>query len=266
MRRTFSAVYLTALSALLLCSALSSLAQAPPARPTDVNGPPPRAPERVYNLSGVWSVIESGRPRTPVPAEGFIAFRPEYDAKRAELERQDNAGEIIKGRNAKCIPAGMPDMMTFGFNVFASADYLVVIGGYGTVRPIWLKRKQHTASKLLFPTYQGESLGHWEGKTLVIDTVGLEPTNEITYALAANDPNLHTVERWSMPDVNTLKVVIRVDSPAALLKPWTYTMVYARHPASELVNEGTYCDRPLTDNVMDLSPPSGGYIPPGADK
>lgn len=238
----------------------------PPGRSKDVNGPPARAPKNVYALSGVWSVIASGRPMSPVPPKGMIAFAPKWEAKRQELEREDKAGEIIKGRNSRCIPSGMPDMMTFGFNVFASADFIVVEGGYGTVRPVWLNRQTHTAAKVLFPTYQGESLGHWEGKTLVIDTVGLDPTNEITYGLPADDPAMHIVEHWTLSDKNTLKVVITVNSPLALEQPWTYTMIYARRPETELVGEATYCDRPLIDNAMDLSPPSNGYIPPGADK
>lgn len=236
----------------------------PPGRNKDVKGPPPRASDKVYAFEGSWSVIESGRPQTPVPAKGFIAFKPRWEAKRAELERQDKAGEVIKGRNSRCIPSGMPDMMTFGFNVYTTNDYLVVIGGYGTTRPVWLKRKEHTPSKALFPTYQGESIGHWEGNTLVIDTVGLDATNEITYALPADDPNVHIVERWTMTDKNTLKVVISVDSPLSMDRPWIYTMVYARQPESGLVGEVTYCDRPLVNNEMDLTPPSGGYVPPGA--
>lgn len=239
----------------------------PPGRSKDVHGAPPRAPDNVYALSGVWSVIESGRPMGPVPSKGMIAFTPAYEAKREELARQDKTGEVIKGRNSRCIPSGLPDMMTFGFNVYAaSADVLIVEGGYGTVRPVWLKRKTHTPSNVLFPTYQGESLGHWEGKTLVIDTVGLDATNEITYALPADDPNMHITERWTLTDPNTLRVEITVDSKVAMEKPWTYVMVYGRRPESEIVGEVTYCDRPLTNNAMDLSPPSGGYVPPGADK
>lgn len=231
------------------------------------NGPPGRPSDKLWNFVGVWSVVDSGRPSGgPVPKEGFIKFKPEWEAKRKELARQDSSGEVIAGRNAKCIPTGLPDLYTFGFTVAANADYMLVLGGYGTIQPILFNRKQHTASNQLFPTYQGESLGHWEGSTLVVDVVGLDPTNEITYALPINDPDMHIVERWTMLDKNRLELILRIEAPAALYEPWTYRMVYQRRPGSEAVGEITYCDRPSVNNSLDLTPPSGGYVPPGADK
>ncbi|MFT3906231.1 MAG: hypothetical protein QM718_08010 [Steroidobacteraceae bacterium] len=231
------------------------------------NGPPGRPSDKVWNLVGVWSAIESGRPSGgPVPKEGFIKFKPEWEAKRKELARQEAAGEVIAGRNAKCIPTGLPDLYTFGFTITANADYLLVLGGYGTIQPIYLNKKQHTAANLLFPSYQGESIGHWEGNTLVVDVVGLDPGNEITYALPLNDPNTHIVERWTLLDQNRLELVLRIEAPAALYEPWTYRMVYGRRPGSEVVGAITYCDRPSVNNSLDLTPPSDGYVPPGADR
>ena len=242
----------------------------PPGPPRDrpnLKGAPAKPPDKVWNFVGLWNVIRTGRPPTPVPSEGFIAFTPQYEARRRELERLDNSGVAIPGRVAKCLPSGLPDMMTFGFNVFANAEYMTVIGGYGTVQVIWLDRKEHTPAPKLFPSYGGESIAHWEGDTLIVDVVGLDPTNEIVYALPADDPDLHIVERWKLLDKNTLQVVIIVDSKLALTRPWAYTMVYGRRPSSDLINGVMYCDRPLVNNnSLDLTPPIGGYIPPGADK
>lgn len=234
-----------------------------PGRSSEVNGPPAVAPAKLQNFVGVWSILRSAK-TTPVPPKGAIPFTPAYEAKRAELERMDNSGEVIKGRNALCKPAGMPDMMTFGFVVSATAEYMTVLGGYGTFRPVYLNRKTHTAAKILFPTYQGENLGHFEGDTLVIDSVGYDPENEITYALPVGDPDMHIVERWKLLNKNELEVVITIESPLALTKPYTFTMVYARRPSSELVSAVTYCDQPLVNDSLDLTPPSGGYIPPNA--
>lgn len=239
-----------------------------PGRPSAdpaVTGPPALAPANVHAFVGVWSMLRSTKMGGPVPPHGMVPLNAVYEAKRAELERMNKAGEVIPGRNAKCIPSGMPDMMVFGFNVWATAEYLLVYGGYGTIRPVWLNRSEHTPADKLFASYQGESIGRWQGDTLVIDTVGLEASNEITYGLSLEDPDMHIVERWRLLNPRELEVVTTIESKRALTAPWTYTVVYGRRPSSELVNPITYCDKPTVNGSLDLTPPSGGYIPPGTE-
>lgn len=274
------AVALGALS-LTLTSACFAQGAAPPARggsgqplisganpgppaAAPVQGPPAPAPAKVHALVGVWGLSKSSKASGPVPPKGTVPLVPEMEAKRAELERMNKAGEVIPGRNAKCVPAGLPDMMVFGFNLWATAEYLIVYGGYGTVRPVWLNRTEHTPDNKLFPSYQGESIGHWEGNTLVVDTVGLVAENEITYGLSLEDPDMHIVERFHLLNPGELEVVTTIESKKSLTKPWTYTNVYARRASSQLVGPITYCDQPTVNGSLNLTPPSGGYIPPGA--
>jgi hypothetical protein len=240
-----------------------------PGRPqldTAAAGPPALEPAKVHDLVGAWSILKTSKSDGPVPRAGDVPLIPELEKKRAELERMQKAGENLPGRNSKCIPAGLPDMMVFNFNVWATAEYLIVHGGYGTLRPIWLNRTAHTPASKLFPSYQGESIGHWEGNTLVVDTIGLDPSNEITYALSLDDPDMHIIERWTLLDPKELKIVTTIESKKSLTKPYTYTNVYDRRPSSEIITPITYCDKPLLNGEMNLTPPTGGYIPPGADK
>jgi hypothetical protein len=217
----------------------------------------------VHALLGVWGVLQSPK-TTPVPPKGAIPLTARYEARRAELQKMDEAGVAIPGRNAKCIASGLPDMMTFGFRLEGNAEYLTMIGGTGpTIRLIWLNRKQHTPDNELFGTYGGESLGQWDGDTLVVDTVGLEKTNEITYALPVNDEHMHIVERLRLRKSDELEVVTTIESKLALTKPYTYTYVYGRN---NTFGEIGYCDRPSVNSDYDLTPPEGGYVPPGADK
>ena len=223
-------------------------------------GSPATAPANIQAFTGAWGAIKSER--GVVPSAASIALKPDYEAKRAELQRRLGK-EVIEGRNSKCIPDGMPDMMEMGFRIEANAEYMTMIGGNGpTIRLIWLNRSTHTPDQLLFPTYGGEALAHWEGSVLVIDTIGLNSGNELSYGLAADDEHLHIVERWRLLSPTSFEVTTTIESPAALLKPWTYKMTYARRAVTADV---VYCDRPaLNYNTLDLTPPRGGYIPPGA--
>ena len=237
----------------------SGLAQTTTATPS---GPPAAAPENIRAFAGVWRKVTSGR--GVVPAKDSISLKPAYEARRAELERRLGR-EVIEGRNSKCIPDGMPDMMEMGFRLEVNAEYMTMIGGNGpTIRLIWLNRPEHTPDNLLFPTYGGEAIAHWEEDTLVIDTIGLNSGNELSYGLAADDDQLHIVERWMLISPSDLEVITTIESPAALVEPWTYKITYARQPVTGGI---TYCDSPVINyNTLDLTPPKGGYIPPGAEE
>lgn len=245
-------------AAWLVCGV--ALGAAPAASPAGT--PTAAAPARIQALVGIWQKTRSDR--GVVPPAGQIAFTPVYEARRREAERKFTAHEILPGRNSKCIPDGLPDMMTFGFRLEANAEYLTMIGGNGpTIRIIWLNRKQHTEDRLLFPTYGGEGIAHWDGNTLVVDTIGLTASNEITYGLPLDDEHIHIIERFSPKSADEIEVTTTIESPAALLKPWTYQSSFQRRP---LNGDIAYCDRPVVNDSLDLTPPKGGYVPPGADE
>jgi len=256
---------LGALMGSVICA--SALAQAgPPGAPpagSQPSGPPEVAPPPLQAFVGEWDVTSSPI-KTPVPLQGVVPLTPAYEQLRAHLKAMDDAGVAIPGRNAKCIPAGMPNMMVFGFQIDADARHITVIGGTGpSVRHIYLDQTQHTADELLLPTYTGESLGHWEGDTLVIDTVGLDSGNDIFYAMPANNDQLHVVEHWRMLSPASLEILTTVIDPPALLHPYSYRTVYGRRTLHE---DARYCvaaNDIFKNGKMNITPPAGGYVPPG---
>lgn len=249
------------LGALALALPHHALAQATPTKSAPApSGAPGAASPKVQALVGVWGSSKSER--GVIPPEGQIAFKPEYEARRREAERKFKSHEILPSRNAQCIPDGLPDMMTFGFRLEANAEYMTMIGGNGpTIRVIWLNKKTHTEDRLLFPSYGGEGIAHWEGDTLVVDTIGLTASNEITYGLPLDDDHIHIVERFRVKSVDEIELTATIESPKALLKPWTYKSEFKRRP---LNGEIVYCDRPVVNDSLNLTPPKGGYVPPGA--
>jgi len=81
----------------------------------------------------------------------------------------------------------------------------------------------------LKPSWYGESIGHYEGDTLVVDTIGL---NDKTFVDGFDTPHttqLHVVERWHMIDGGrTLEVNVHVEDPGAFTTPWNASQRYRR--------------------------------------
>ena len=97
--------------------------------------------------------------------------------------------------------------------------YVFPTGGPRHFREIWMDGRGHPAN--LKPTYHGHSIGHWEGDTLVVDTVGF---NEKMWFDAEGSPStnqLHLIEKFTRESLERLKYEITIDDPGAYTKPWS---------------------------------------------
>ena len=104
--------------------------------------------------------------------------------------------------------------------------------------------RPHPPADLLDNGFLGHSIGHWEGDTLVIDSVGF---NEKFWMVRAGLPHtdaLHLIERISRPDYNTLKYEATIDDPKTYTKPFTITMPLTAPPGFRILpyecHEGNY--------------------------
>ena len=85
----------------------------------------------------------------------------------------------------------------------------------------------------------GDSIGHWEGDTLVVDTTNFHEHG----GMYGSDQNLHTIERFQRVDQNTILYRVTIDDPTAWTKPWTmeYPFVATKGPVYEYAcQEGNY--------------------------
>jgi hypothetical protein len=97
--------------------------------------------------------------------------------------------------------------------------YIMDIGGPHTFRVVYMDRTSHP--KDLSPTYYGDSIGHWEGETLVVDTVGFNEKFWLDrFGLPTTD-KLHLIERFTRTDYNTMKYEVTVDDPGAYTSTWS---------------------------------------------
>jgi len=106
-----------------------------------------------------------------------------------------------------------------------------------TIRRIYTDGRGHEPDPE--PTYSGDSIGHWEGDTLVIDTVGIREKSEYFRGIKTSG-QAHVVERIRKADQDHMLVDTVIVDPGALSKPWHYSFTYRRSEAGFI--ESYYCD------------------------
>ena len=109
--------------------------------------------------------------------------------------------------------------------------YIFHTGGSHSFRTIYLDGREHPAD--LDPSYGGHSVGHWEGDTLVIDTVGFNERGWIDAYGSPTTSKLHLVERITRLDADTLSYEIIIDDPGAYTDTWSTGMLMRWTPDRE---------------------------------
>jgi len=97
--------------------------------------------------------------------------------------------------------------------------YIFDIGGPHTFRTVYMDGREHP--KDLDPSYYGHSVGHWEGDTLVIDSRGFNESFWMDRRGMPTTTQLHTIERFTRKDAETIGYEITVDDPGAYTAQWT---------------------------------------------
>jgi hypothetical protein len=163
-----------------------------------------------------------GPPRATAP------LTPEYQAIFAKM--QVEAAKVAVGA-ANCQWEGIPEIMGYPYPfefLLTPGRITMIFEADSQVRRIWLDRDKHLDPDDLDPSYYGDSIGHWEGDTLVVDTVGFN--TETTIHGAPHSDQMHVVERWRHTAPDTIQDVMTITDPKALTAPMVYTYTYARRP------------------------------------
>jgi len=151
-----------------------------------------------------------------------------------EIMKRENdkvlAGGIAYTPRSSCMPAGVPL-----FNMFPVAEPLyfvqtpkrvsMIFAGDAQVRRVYMDVPHSKGPKI---SWYGESVGHYEGDTLVIDTIGQTAKTYLYYYRTPPTEKLHVVERWKLADDMTLGVEVTVDDPDTFYQPWKATHRYRR--------------------------------------
>jgi hypothetical protein len=109
--------------------------------------------------------------------------------------------------------------------------YIFDVGGPHTYRTIYMDGRAHPPADKMAPGtgYYGHSVGHWEGDTLIVDSVGFNESFWMDRRGMPTTDKLHTVEKFTRINHDQMKYEITVDDPGAYTKPWTTTALSLRY-------------------------------------
>lgn len=188
------------------------------------------------DLSGAWAPAGGRGGGAPQPMQLKPGYKERYDAQRAK-ERAANARGEQLATAGLCEPYGMPSMMqvaVYPTEIIQRPEQVTIIGeAFSEVRRIYIGKPQLSLDDV-DPGYYGHSVGHWDGDTLVVDTIGIKETVRGYQGLPHSD-KLRIGERIRKTGDSTLEDQITLDDPVVLEKPYTYTLRYKFLPKYEMV-------------------------------
>jgi hypothetical protein len=185
------------------------------------------------NRRGSWDDANSGLgvggtgvdPNAPAnPASQQVItdpapYKPEL-AKKV-LESFNKRG--IDDPASLCLPLGLPRVYIVGLfpiQIVQTPEQIVIMYEYmNSFRVIPLNAKKHPDDML--PTYMGDSIGHWEGDTLVVDVTSFNDRTWLTGTGTFHSADLHVVERYTRIDKDQINYDVTVEDPNVLTRPWT---------------------------------------------
>jgi len=195
------------------------------------DGPAPRTKDGHPDFTGFWGYAgvtsdlarDYGVGEVPMTGLGERLFK----------ERQANLGK--DDPEARCLPTGVPRRDPYPTKMVQTPDLLIILfeGNIHSYRQIPLDGRPHP--KDVNPTWYGDSIGHWEGEELVIDTIGFNGKTWLDMAGHPASDKLHVIERYSRPNLGTLRLHLTIEDPVMYKRPWDVTYDTPLEPGQDII-------------------------------
>ena len=140
------------------------------------------------------------------------------------------------GATANCLPLVPPQSwgVPYQFQILQGANYVAIFHEYpGTFRIIPTGGGPHPVDP--DPSWLGDSVGRWEGDTLVVDTIGFNDKTELQGF--RHTEGLHMIERFRRPDFETVQYEVTIEDPNVFEKPYTLTRTFSLRPDLRRIDE-----------------------------
>ena len=218
----------------------------------NMSGPVPRLDGKP-DLSGIWQA--QGDPRAPGGLFGLgeslnsryfrnvlADYKPEeqpltpFGAELLRLHQQPGAFNPT----LNCLPDGVPhgDLLPEPFKIIHSKRVIVMLYEVETTfRQIFMDGRKHPTD--MSPTWQGYSIGRWEGDTLVVDTAGFNNRSWLDARGTGHSEEMRVEERFRRRDYGHIDLTITITDPKVFTKPITFKVVEELLPDTDLLEH--YC-------------------------
>jgi len=229
-------------AALLAMFALVSISAAgqSPASKTAI----PHTAEGKPDLSGVWAGAGfkhvEGAKYSDIPDVSRYVFTPPKDAFKPGGQElwtlKLNGDPRHDDPTLLCLPLGFPyiDLPARAQHFFQPPGFLVI--AYEDDHTTRIIPIGGSHPKDLDPTWYGDSVAHWEGDTMVVDTIGLKPWNSDARHHMHTEA-AHYIERYRRTGPTTMSIEITTDDPGIFTKPWSQSWDMHLHPEWRLLED-----------------------------
>jgi hypothetical protein len=190
------------------------------------------------DLSGIWQAFntanvdlqdhsaQKGEPAGQSVVEGGeIPYQPWALQKKKE----NYANRASADPENKCFLPGVPRINYIGlpFQIFQRPDLVTMLYEHAhAYRFIYTNGTPHPKGPIDW--WMGDSRGHWEGDTLVVDNVHFNDQTWFDHAGDFHSEELHVVERYSLIDKDHINYEVRIEDPKVFTRPWNLSMVLYR--------------------------------------
>jgi hypothetical protein len=194
----------------------------------------PRMPDGKPDLNGIWDhpyVPDMTKDGPNQKGAGALPFTPwgENNFKNYDVSKFDYTGH--------CLPFGLMRSVNVGgypIQIVQYGKYLALLFEQNTWFHVVAMGRDHV--KDLEPTWFGDSVGKWDGDTLVIDTIGFNGRTRLDTLGHPHSDQMHVVERYQYTDPDHIAYEVTVDDPKTYTKPWKNSRTFTRmKPGQELI-------------------------------
>lgn len=254
----------------LLAGTSASASDNAPSAPRNNRWPGPQGDTwqsiaRLPNWQGAWALDRDTFKRgvqaaiNPNQNSYSAPLNPKWEAYRLSNGAANGGDGPTTGtvNNAtRCLPDGMPALMSapHTFMFLFQPGLVVVLAEHGEYRVIHTDGRSHPDDPDL--KWDGDSIGHWEKDTLVIDTIGINPRAEIFMGLPNASDKTHVVERLRLDARDQkLHLNVTVTNPDEFTRAYSYANTFERAPNGLL---DSYCqenNRDTDQGKTNLKPP-----------
>jgi len=185
-----------------------------------------------HDLTGIWMQVP-GRPFRKFP------LTPQYQAILDQRVADAAAGHPFQVPKDTCLPAGLFGSMTTGaypieiFQQKGGKEFLFQKEIIGALYRVYLNRP-HKSDDDLRPLFYGDSVGHWEGDVLVVDTISLGGSEALDLTGTPHSDALHVIQRLRRVSYDTLEDTITAEDPKAFTQSISGTVTFKLRPDLEL--------------------------------